>query len=57
MNNIIDVWNFMVSKYGVEKSEEIRDSYEEDYGLNGLDYLWSINSEDELNEVLKGYEN
>jgi hypothetical protein len=55
MNNKLNVWDFMVREYGIEKSEEIRDSYEEDYGLNGLDYLWSIDNEDEVYEVLGDY--
>jgi hypothetical protein len=57
MNNKLNVWDFMVREYGIEKSEEIRDSYEEDYGLNGLDYLWSIDNEDEVYEVLSDYLN
>lgn len=45
----------MVKEFGMEKSEKIRDEYEEDFGLNGLDYLWSLESEDEVYEGLENY--
>ena len=33
-----------MSEFGMEKADEIRDMYEESFGLNGLDYLWSFGS-------------
>ena len=38
----------IIGKEGLER-------YEEDYGINGLDHLWSLNSEEEVNEVLEDY--
>ena len=55
MKNKLNVWEYMVSEFGIEKSESIRDEYEENYGLNGLDYLWRLESEDEVYEVLGEY--
>jgi magnesium chelatase family protein len=43
------------SERSSEKSEEIREEYEENFGLNGLDYLWSLESEDEVYEVLSDF--
>lgn len=45
----------MVSEFGMEKADEIRDMYEESFGLNGLDYLWSLESENEVYEVLNDF--
>jgi hypothetical protein len=55
MKNKLNVWEFMLKEFGMEKSEEIREEYEENYGLNGLDYLWSLESEDEVYDVLSDY--
>ena len=55
MKNKLNVWEYMVKEFGMEKSEKIRDEYEENFGLNGLDYLWSLESEDEVYEVLGDY--
>ena len=55
MMNKLNVWEFMIEEFGMEKSERIRDEYEENYGLNGLDYLWSLSSKDEVYEVLGDY--
>lgn len=53
--NKFNVWEFMVSEFGMEKADKIRDMYEESFGLNGLDYLWSLESEDEVYEVLNDF--
>lgn len=53
--NKFNVWDFMVKEFGLEKSEKIVECYEENFGLNGLDYLWSLNSEDEVYEVLNDF--
>ena len=55
MKNKLNVWEFMVNKFGMLKSIEIREEYEENFGLNGLDYLWSLESEDEVYEVLSDF--
>ena len=55
MKNKLNVWEFMLKEFGMEKSEEIREEYEENYGLNGLDRLWSLESEDEVYDVLSDY--
>jgi hypothetical protein len=55
MKNKLNVWEFMLNEFGIEKSEEIREEYKENYGLNGLDYLWSLESEDEVYDVLGEY--
>jgi len=36
-------------------SKEILENYEEDFGLNGLDRLWSLESKEEVDEVLGEY--
>ena len=36
-------------------SKEVLKNYEEDYGLNGLDYLWSLESKEEIDEELESY--
>ena len=53
--NKFNVWEFMVKEFGMEKADEIRDMYEESFGLNGLDYLWSLESENEVYEVLNDF--
>ena len=55
MKNKFVVWDFMVKEFGIEKSEEILENYEESFGLNGLDYLWSLESEDEVYEALNDF--
>ena len=53
--NKFNVWEFMVSEFGMEKADEIRDMYEESFGLNGLDYLWSLKDSDEVYETLNDF--
>jgi hypothetical protein len=48
-NNVFEVHSYVESLIGKEGIER----YEEDYGLNGLDYLWSLNSKEEVDEVFK----
>ena len=36
-------------------SKEILENYEEDFGLNGLDRLWGLESKEEVDEVLGEY--
>ena len=36
-------------------SKEVLKNYEEDYGLNGLDYLWSLENKEEIDEELESY--
>ena len=36
-------------------SKEVLKNYEEDFGLNGLDYLWSLESKEEIDEELESY--
>jgi len=36
-------------------SKEILENYEEDFGINGLDRLWSLESKEEVDEVLGEY--
>ncbi len=37
------------------KNEWLLERYEEDYGLNGRDYILSVNDVEELEEILKNY--
>ena len=46
---------FMVAEFGIEKAEEIRDMYEESFGLNGLDFLWSLEDSEEVYEALNDF--
>lgn len=55
MKNKFNAWDFMVSEFGIEKADEIRDMYEESFGLNGLDYLWSLEDSDEVYEALNDF--
>ena len=50
-NNVFEVHQYVESIIGKEGIER----YEEDYGINGLDYLWSLNSKEEVDEALEGY--
>ena len=36
-------------------SKKVLENYEEDFGLNGLDYLWSLENKEEIDEVLESY--
>ena len=36
-------------------SKEVLKNYEEDFGLNGLDYLWSLENKEEIDEELESY--
>ena len=54
MNNKIEEFNnreYIENNY----SKEVLENYEEDFGINGLDYLWSLESKEEVDEVLKEY--
>ena len=51
MNNNFNVREYVEKIYG----NEVVDNYEESFGLNGLDYLWSLESKDEVYEVLNDF--
>jgi hypothetical protein len=51
MNVKFNVREYVDSYYG----EKVLEWYEEDVGLNGLDYLWSLGSKEEVDEVLGDY--
>ena len=53
--NKFNVWEFMVSEFGIEKATNVLNEYEESFGSNGLDYLWSLESEDEVYEALNDF--
>ena len=36
-------------------SKEILENYEEDFGLNGLDKLWSLDNKEDVDELLGSY--
>ena len=36
-------------------SKEILENYEEDFGLNGLDRLWSLDNKEDVDELLGSY--
>ena len=55
VDNVKKVCDFMLSEFGIEKATNVLNEYEESFGLNGLDYLWSLESEDEVYEVLGDY--
>jgi len=54
MNNKIEEFNnreYIENNY----SKEVLKNYEEDYGLNGLDYLWSLESKEDVDWELESY--
>jgi hypothetical protein len=53
--NKLDVWGYMVDKFGAEGAENIIKEYEENFGLNGLDYLWTLDSEKDVMDVIGDY--
>jgi hypothetical protein len=46
-----DVHAYVETKYG----QQVVDDYEEAFGLNGLDNLWSCENEQEVDELLKDF--
>lgn len=46
MNKIVEFW---------ESNKKVLEMYEEDFGINGRDYILSIDNIEELKEVLKDY--
>lgn len=44
-------------EYIEQKYGSILDQYEENYGLNGMDYLWSLQTKEEVDELLGPYLN
>ena len=51
MKNKFNVREYVKEKYSVE----VLEWYEEDFGLNGLDRLWSMGSEEDVDELLEMY--
>jgi hypothetical protein len=51
IKEVFNVRDYVESSY----SKEVLENYEEDYGLNGLDRLWSLESKEEVDEVLGSY--
>lgn len=45
----------MVKEFGMERADEILERYEESFGSNGVDFLWSLESEDEVYDVLADF--
>ena len=48
---VFNVRDYVESSY----SKEILENYEEDFGLNGLDKLWSLDNKEDVDEVLGSY--
>ena len=46
---------FNVRDYVNKKYKKYLKDYEENMGLNGLDYLWSLESEEEVDYVFEDY--
>ena len=46
---------FDVHDYVNKKYKKYLKDYEENMGLNGLDYLWSLESEEEVDYVFEDY--
>lgn len=51
MNNKFNVREYVDKVYG----EKVLEWYEEDFGLNGLDRLWSCENKEEVDSILDGY--
>ena len=51
MKNKFDVREYVDKVYG----EKVLEWYEEDFGLNGLDRLWSCENKEEVDSILEGY--
>ena len=47
---------FDVRDYVDKNYKKFLEEYEENMGLNGLDYLWSLESEEEVDDVFESYE-
>jgi hypothetical protein len=47
---------FDVRDYVDKNYKKFLEEYEENMGLNGLDYLWSLDSEKEVDDVFESYE-
>ena len=48
---VFNVRDYVENNY----SKEVLENYEEDFGLNMLDRLWSLESKEEVDEVLGSY--
>jgi len=46
---------FEVHAYVDSKYKHLLEEYEENHGINGLDYLWTLESEDAVDEVFADY--
>lgn len=46
---------FNAHDYVEQKYSSVIELYEEDYGLNGMDLLWSCASEAEVDNLLESY--
>ena len=55
MKNKFAVWDFMVAEFGIEKATNVLNEYEESFGQNGLDFLWSLKDSDEVYETLNDF--
>ena len=44
---------FEVHAYVDSKYKHLLEDYEESHGINGLDHLWSLGSEDEVDDLFE----
>ena len=46
---------FEVHAYVDDNYKHLLEEYEESYGINGLDHLWSLESEDEVDDLFEDF--